>query len=273
MNIHSLESFGTVDGPGIRFVVFLQGCPLRCLFCHNPDTWQIFRDGELPPQSGGSGRGTWTPQELLDEVLRYKSFIKSGGVTCTGGEPLVQARELTEFFRLCKAKGLHTCLDTSGAVWNDDVLRVLEHTDLVMLDIKAYDNDDENDNAAGSTDDLYKRLTGQSRANNQRLLDYLEEHHIPTWIRHVVVPAIPARDGRPAEVLTDDDSRLHALAAHVARYSCVEKVEILPYHTMGTAKYESLGIPYPLDGVPPLSAARAEAVRALFRQHVGCPVE
>ena len=269
MNIHSLESFGTVDGPGIRFVVFLQGCPLRCLFCHNPDTWQIFRDGELPPQSGGSGRGTWTPEELLDEVLRYKSFIKSGGVTCTGGEPLVQARELTEFFRLCKAKGLHTCLDTSGAVWNDDVRAVLEYTDLVMLDIKAFDSSEGADDA----DDLYKRLAGQPRANNQRLLDYLETHHISTWIRHVVVPAIPARDGRPAEVLTDDDARLHALAAHVARYSCVEKIEVLPYHTMGTVKYEKLGIPYPLDGVPALSAERAENARNIFRQHVECPVE
>lgn len=111
-------------------------------------------------------------------------------------------------------------------------------------------------------DDLYLRLTGQPRTNNQRLLDYLEEQHIPTWIRHVVVPGF-----------TDDDARLRALAAHVARYSCVEKVEILPYHTMGAVKYEKLGIPNPLDGVPPLSAERAEAVRALFRQYVRIPVE
>ena len=276
MNIHSLESFGTVDGPGIRFVVFLQGCPLRCLFCHNPDTWQVCREGELPPQSGGSGRGTWTPQELLDEVLRYKSFIKSGGVTCTGGEPLLQAREVAEFFRLCHAKGLHTCLDTSGAVTCDpdteagrNVRDLLAETDLVMLDIKAFDSAE----GAGDADELHTRLAGQTSTNNRRFLDYLEELHKPTWIRHVVVPAIPAREDRPAEVLTDDGSRLHALAAHVSRYSCVEKVEILPYHTMGVAKYESLGIPYPLEGVPPLSAERAAAVRALFRQHVHCPVE
>lgn len=259
MNIHSLESFGTVDGPGIRFVVFLQGCPLRCLFCHNPDTWDAHRPVPY----------NWTPQELLDEVLRYKSFIKSGGVTCTGGEPLVQARELTEFFRLCKEKGLHTCLDTSGAVWNDDVLRLLEHTHLVMLDIKTLD------------DTLHHRLTGQPRTNNQRLLDHLEAIGKPTWIRHVVVPAIPAKGeaensgsvAAPSETLTDDDARLHALAAFVATYTCVEKVEILPYHTMGVAKYESLGIPYPLEGVPALGRERAEEVRQLFRQHVTCPVE
>lgn len=247
MHIHSLESFGTVDGPGIRFVVFLQGCPLRCQFCHNPDTWAtslIGKAGEGPVPH------QWTPQELLDEVLRYKPFIKSGGVTCTGGEPLVQARELTDFFRLCRERGIHTCLDTSGAVWNDDVRRLLDYTDLVMLDIKALD------------DDLHRRLTGQPRTNNQRLLDYLEEHNKPTWIRHVVVPR-----------LTFDTVRLQALAAFVAGYSCVQKVEVLPYHTMGTAKYESLGLPYPLAGVPALTTEEAEEARSIFRQHVSVPVE
>lgn len=240
MNIHSLESFGTVDGPGIRFVVFLQGCPLRCRFCHNPDTWDAHRDVPY----------NWTPQELLDEVLRYKAFIKSGGVTCTGGEPLLQARELTEFFRLCRAKGIHTCLDTSGAVWNEAVRELMAETDLVLLDIKAFD------------EDLHKHITGLSRTNNQHLLDYLEAQHKPTWIRHVVVPT-----------LTDDDARLHALAAHISRYTCVERVEVLPYHTMGVHKYEALGIPYPLDGVEPLSRERTDNARAIFRQHVSATVE
>lgn len=247
MNIHSLESFGTVDGPGIRFVVFLQGCPLRCLFCHNPDTWDAHRDVAY----------NWTPQELLEEVLRYKSFIKSGGVTCTGGEPLLQARELTEFFRLCREKGIHTCLDTSGAVTSNpdtevgrNVRALLAETDLVLLDIKALD------------DDLHKRLTGQSRTNNQQLLDYLEAQHKPTWIRHVVVPT-----------LTDDDARLHALAAHISNYTCVERVEVLPYHTMGIHKYEALGIPYPLVGIEPLSRERTDNARAIFRQHVSVTVE
>lgn len=240
LHIHSLESFGTVDGPGLRFVVFLQGCPLRCQFCHNPDTWDARRP--VPYD--------WTPEELVEEVLRYKSFIKNGGVTCTGGEPLVQARELTEFFCLCHERGLHTCLDTSGAVWNDDVQRVLSHTDLVMLDIKTLD------------DTLHPILTGQPRRNNQRMLDYLEAQHIPTWIRHVVVPT-----------LTFDAERMHALAAHISKYSCVKKVEILPYHTMGKAKYEALQIDYPLDGVPALTAEEAEEARAIFRQHVAVPVE
>lgn len=240
LSIHSLESFGTVDGPGLRFVVFLQGCPLRCLFCHNPDTWE--------PQRPVPYR--WTPQQLLDEVLRYKSFIRSGGVTCTGGEPLMQARQVAEFFRLCHERGLHTCLDTSGALWNDDVRDVLEHTDLVMLDIKALEPL------------LHQRLTGAPRTNNQLLLDYLEAAQRPVWIRHVVVPG-----------LTDNDDALHALAAHVARYRCVEKVEVLPYHTMGRAKYDSLGIAYPLDGVEPLSKERTDNARAIFRQHVSVQVE
>lgn len=247
MNIHSLESFGTVDGPGIRFVVFLQGCPLRCLFCHNPDTWDAHRAPAY----------CWTPQELLEEVLRYKSFIKSGGVTCTGGEPLLQARELTEFFRLCHTKGLHTCLDTSGAVTcapdtetGRNVRALIDETDLVLLDVKTFD------------DALHPTLTGQSRTNNQQLLDYLETQHKPTWIRHVVVPT-----------LTDDDSRLHALATHISKYACVERVEILPYHTMGVHKYEALGIPYPLAGVEPLSRERTDNARAIFRQHVSVTVE
>lgn len=237
--IHSLESFGTVDGPGIRFVVFLQGCPLRCMFCHNPDTWEASRPVQYE----------WTPEQLLEEVLRYRNFIRKGGVTCTGGEPLVQARFVAEFFRLCHEHGLHTCLDTSGAVWNENVRETLAHTDLVMLDIKTLD------------DELHPRLTGMSRENNQALLDYLEEQHKPTWIRHVLVPE-----------LTDDDSRLHALAAYVARYRCVERVELLPYHTMGEYKYDELKIPYPLKGTAPLAAERKAAAAAIFQRYVNCPI-
>lgn len=240
MRIHSLESFGTVDGPGVRFVVFLQGCPLRCLFCHNPDTWEAQR--KVPYE--------WTPQELMEEVARYRSFIARGGVTCTGGEPLVQAAEVAEFFALCHRHGLHTALDTSGAVWNDNVLRLLDVTDLVLLDIKTLD------------DDLHLRLTGQPRHNPQRLLDELERRGTPVWIRHVVVPT-----------LTDDDTRLHAVAAHVARYRCVERIEVLPYHTMGRAKYEALGIDYPLEGIAPLSTERADNARRIFAEHVSVPID
>ena len=134
--INQLESFGTVDGPGIRFVVFFQGCPLRCQFCHNPDTWSADIESIA---NNGKGAGEFTPEELLQEVLRYKNFIRTGGVTATGGEPLMQAEFLREFFRLCKAEGIHTCLDTSGAIFNEKAKAVMEFTDLVMLDIKTLD--------------------------------------------------------------------------------------------------------------------------------------
>lgn len=220
--IHSIESFGTVDGPGIRFVVFLQGCPMRCLFCHNPDTWEI--NPKNPPDLPS------TPHELLEETLRYKSFIKSGGVTCTGGEPLMQADFVREYFALCKEKGIHTALDTSGVIFNDKAKAVLEVTDLVLLDIKTTD------------DTLHKRYTGVERTNNKAFLDYLQEIGKPTWIRHVVVPGY-----------TYDDARLLTLKEYLSHYSVIEKVELLPYHTMGRYKYEKLGIPYPLEGVPDLT--------------------
>lgn len=238
--IHSLESFGTVDGPGIRFVVFLQGCPMRCQFCHNPDTW----DPQAPVQY------EWTAEELLQEVKRYKNFIRTGGVTCTGGEPLMQAPFLTEFFKLCKEAGFHTCLDTSGVYFNDQVKEVLKHTDLVMLDVKTTD------------DSLHRTLVGHERKHNQEFLDYLQQQGKPTWIRHVVVPG-----------LTDDDARLEELAKYIARYDVVECVEILPYHTMGKYKYQNLGLDYPLDGVEDLSAERTANARNIFRKHVTCKVQ
>lgn len=198
--IHSIESFGTVDGPGIRFVVFLQGCPLRCPFCHNPDTWD--------PKA--SVQYEWTPEQLLEEVLRYRNYIRNGGVTCSGGEPLMQAAFVSEFFRLCQSKGIHTALDTSGAIQD---YTPLEYTDLVLLDIKP-----------GQKDLSY--------------LDHLETVGKPTWIRHVVLPG-----------KTD----LTELGRTVDRYSSVEKIELLPYHTMAVSKYRALNIPYPLEGVPALS--------------------
>ena len=238
--IHSIESFGTVDGPGIRFVAFFQGCPMRCAFCHNPDTWNPHR--EVPYEM--------TPEELVDEVKRYKNFIRKGGVTCTGGEPLMQAPFLTQFLKLCKQEGFHTAIDTSGAIFNNTVKQALQHTDLVLLDIKALD------------ETLHKQLTGHTRTANQQLLDYLQHIQKPTWIRHVVVPE-----------LTDNDEHLQKIAQHVARYrSIVEKVEILPYHTMGTYKYQELGIPYPLEGIPPLTTDRKENAISIFKQYLSCPV-
>lgn len=235
--IHSVESFGTVDGPGVRFVAFMQGCPLRCLFCHNPDTWAA--DAQCQYEM--------TPRQLMDEVLRYRSFIKKGGVTVSGGEPLMQADFVAEFFRLCREEDIHTALDTSGAYTSERAMRVLDHTDLALLDIKTMNPE------------FYPRLTGVRQDSNLVFLDRLEERHIPTWIRHVVVPG-----------LTDNDLWLDRLGRHVARYSCVERIEILPYHTLGKSKYKRMGLSYPLEGVDALTKERAQEIRKKLSKYRPC---
>lgn len=235
--IHSLESFGTVDGPGIRFVTFLQGCPLRCLYCHNPDTW----DAGRPP------RYQMTPEELLAEVLKVRSFIARGGVTLTGGEPLLQADFCREFFRLCREEGLHTALDTSGAVFNERVCAVLDYTNLVLLDIKAL------------RPELCRKVSGSDGRNARALLDELERRGTEVWIRHVVVPG-----------LTDDDMLLDELVEFVRHYKVVRKIEWLPYHTMGVFKYKELGLDYPLTDVPPLARERIEAIKKRFEGIFPC---
>ena len=212
---------------------------MRCAFCHNPDTWNP--NAPVPYEM--------TPQELLAEVLRYKNYIKKGGVTCSGGEPLLQADFLIEFLRLCQEANIHTALDTSGVLFNDKVCQVLEHTDLVLLDIKTLD------------DSLHKTYTGHPRTNNQSFLDYLHQIQKPTWIRHVLVPNY-----------TDDDTHLTALAQHLSIYNNVERVELLPYHTMGTYKYKELGLPYPLEGVPPLFDESKQHAIDVFRHILSCPV-
>lgn len=232
--IHSLESFGTVDGPGIRFVVFMQGCPLRCLYCHNPDTW----DTKNP------SRYTLTPAELINEVLKYKNYIAKGGVTVTGGEPLLQAEFLTKFFALCREQGIHTAVDTSGYALNDQVKEMLHYVDLVLLDIKTLQAD------------LHKTLTGIKRDNSLLFLDYLQEQGIDTWIRHVIVPG-----------LTDNDEYLEELASYISKYTVVKKVELLPYHVMGVNKYEQLGLEYKLKEVPALSKERLEVAKEIFIKH------
>ncbi|MBO7068965.1 MAG: pyruvate formate lyase-activating protein [Bacteroidaceae bacterium] len=240
--INQLESFGTVDGPGIRFVVFFQGCPLRCQFCHNPDTWEPTLDGF---DNKGKGAGEFTPEQLMAEVLQYKNYIRTGGVTASGGEPLMQPEFLRAFFKLCKEEGIHTCLDTSGAIYNQKALDVLEFTDLVMLDIKTLD------------DTLHESYTGATRKNNHQWMEHLQEIKKPTWIRHVVVPTI-----------TDREERLLAIADYIARYSCVERLELLGYHIMGKAKYRKMGIPYPLEGIPPLSPEKLNEIREFFRKRL-----
>lgn len=233
--IHSLESFGTVDGPGIRFVTFMQGCPLRCQYCHNPDTWDL----------AASCQYEMSPKELHAETIRYRSFIASGGVTVTGGEPLMQAPFVREYFRLCVEDGLHTALDTSGIICTPQAFSVLDYTRLVLLDIKTI-------NAQ-----LHPRLTGGSAGDSPlRFLDELELRGIPTWIRHVVVPR-----------LTDNEADLEALGRHISAYQVVQKVEVLPYHTMGAYKYQQLGIPYALEGVEPLTKEALLRAKSILGQY------
>lgn len=231
--IHSIESFGTVDGPGIRFVAFMQGCPLRCLYCHNPDTWD--------PK--GNCQYEMTPKELCDEAIRYRNFIKKGGVTLSGGEPLMQSDFVKEYFRLCKEQGLHTALDTSGFYCTPKALEALRYTDLVLLDIKTMNPV------------LYPRLTGVPQENNLKFLDILQERDIKTWIRHVVVPG-----------LTDQEEWLCSLKEHISKYSVVEKTEILPYHTLGVFKYKELGIPYSLEDVSDMTMERAAEISRMMEQ-------
>lgn len=235
--IHSFESFGTVDGPGIRFVVFMQGCPMRCKYCHNPDTWRF-----------GGGK-KYTPADVVKEALKYKSYIKSGGVTVSGGEPLMQPEFVAELFRLLKTEGIHTALDTSGITFNKDNpqsvekhLSVLRYTDLVLLDIKHIDGEQ------------HKALTGFSNENTLAFARYLSENGKKIWIRHVLVPEI-----------TDNDEYLINLKEFISGLKTVERVEVLPYHTMGEVKYERLGMQYPLKGVLPPSKERIENARKILK--------
>ena len=228
--IHSIQTFGTVDGPGVRFVVFFQGCPMRCQYCHNPDTWDM-----------GDGKEK-SADEILEMFERNQAFYKTGGITATGGEPLQQMEFLIELFTKAKALGAHTCLDTSGFSFQDNerMKRLMDVTDLVMLDIKHMD------------EDAHIDLTGCSNHNVHAFARYLDEMKKPVWIRHVVVPGI-----------TYEEKQLTQLGEFLKTLSNVEKLEVLPYHTLGENKYEKLGMDYPLKGVPQLSkeeAANAEKI-------------
>lgn len=228
--IHSTDSFGTVDGPGVRFVVFFQGCPMRCLYCHNPDTWE---------KSGGT---EMTADALLRQYERNRAFYENGGITATGGEPMLQPEFLTELFSHAKLKKIHTCLDTSGICYDpahpehfDELLSV---TDLVMLDIKHID------------DTRHKALTGHSNARILAFAERLSEQGIPLWIRHVIVPG-----------WTDDAQEQEQLGYFLGGLKTLSAIDCLPYHTMGRAKYEALGIPYPLGELENAPAELAEAAR------------
>lgn len=230
--IHSIESFGTVDGPGVRFVVFFQGCPMRCLYCHNPDTWMP--DGGIKI----------TSEELLEEYRRNQTFYRNGGITATGGEPLLQLSFLTELFRKAKDEGIHTCLDTSGIVYrksrDEEFQKLFSCLDLVLLDFKH------------STEEEHQKLTGQSQKHILEFADALEKAGIPMVVRHVVVPGI-----------TDGEDHLKRLGHLIGRYRNLKGLEVLPYHTMGKVKYEKLGMTYPLENVDNMDAAKAKEARAV----------
>ena len=226
--IHSTESFGSVDGPGVRFIIFVSGCPMRCQFCHNPDTWKM-QDGELK-----------TTDELLKTALRYKSYWKDkGGITVSGGEPLMQMDFLIDLFKKAKEQGVHTNIDTSGAVFTKEepffgkLQELLKYTDMLMLDIKHID------------DEQHKILTGQTNKNILDMAEYLSETGKPVWIRHVLVPE-----------RSDKDEYLRRLHDFIETLDNVEKVEVLPYHVFGVHKWEIMGIPYPLEGVEPPTQER-----------------
>jgi pyruvate formate lyase activating enzyme len=222
--IHSIESCGTVDGPGLRYIIFTQGCLLRCQFCHNPDTWEI-----------GTGREI-TVKEIIKDLQTYLPFIKAsnGGITVSGGEPLLQLDFLLELFKECKKIGIHTTIDTSGGCYSHEqsfqekLAQVLEYTDLLLLDLKQIDSK------------KHRKLTGRPNEHILEFATYLSERKIPVWIRHVLVPGI-----------TDEKEDLEKLRAFIDTLENVEKVEVLPYHKLGVYKWHTLGLKYPLEHVEP----------------------
>lgn len=230
--IHSKESFGTVDGPGIRYVLFMQGCPMRCLYCHNPDTWEM-------------GKGTpVTVEEVVEEIKSNRAFYAKGGITVSGGEPLLQLDFLTELFRKCKEEKIHTCIDTSGITFKKDkeylekIDVLLNYTDLVMLDIKHIESEN------------HQALTGHKNENILSFAKHLEEKNVPLWVRHVVV-----------EGYTDKKEDLIKLGEFIGKLKNLKGLDVLPYHTMGVNKYKEMGIPYKLDGVPSLSKEDAKKAK------------
>lgn len=234
--IHSIETFGTVDGPGVRYVVFVKGCPMRCQYCHNPDTWEM---------AGGTKMST---DEILEDYEKYKPFLKGGGLTVTGGEPLVQIDFLTELFEKAKEKGIHTCLDTSGIMFrrNDSEIyekyvRLMKSTDLIMLDIKHIDPEE------------HIKLTAQPSENIFDFLKFLDEQGKEIWIRHVLVPEI-----------TLVPEYLERLGRFIAQFKHIKALDVLPYHDMGKEKYEKLGIDYVLKDVAPVEKEQAIEARNII---------
>ena len=229
--VHSFETFGTVDGPGIRFVVFMKGCPLKCKYCHNRDTWSA------------EGAQLYTAEEVMTEVRKYRNFINSskGGVTVSGGEALIQPQFVLELFKKCKEEGIHTAVDTSGYVNIEDVREVMEYTDLVLLDLKHADAI------------KHQELTGVNNDKIKQFAQYLSDINKAVWIRYVLIPGY-----------TDDEADLLAAYEYLKNFKNIEKVEVLPYHSMGKIKWENLNVEYPLEGVRAPTADEVERARRIL---------
>lgn len=224
--VSSIQSMGTLDGPGVRFVVFMQGCNLRCACCHNPETWAL---------KGGTA---YTAEAIYEKAARYRSYFgQKGGITLSGGEPLLQAPFVKELFALCHEGGIHTCLDTSGSLLSPEIDDLLSLTDYVLLDIKY------------TTDALYQKYVGCKMEAPLRFLAELERRNVPTVLRQVVIPGI-----------NDTRENIEALHKLQVRHTCVEKVELLPFRKICTSKYEALGIPFPFSEVPTPSKAEMDAL-------------
>lgn len=230
--VHSVETCGTLDGPGIRYVVFLQGCPLRCKFCHNPDTWQLY-----------SGK-KYSVEDLMEDILKYRNFIKGGGVTLSGGEPLLQADFAAEVFKECKKHGIHTAVDTSGAIPLNLCKHAIDEVDLVLLDIKSIDTF------------KCESLTGKGNEDALKLLDYLEQNKKEVWIRHVVVPGI-----------TEDYNDIENMAEYLSKYTVISRVEILPFHKMGEYKWKQLNLKYELENTLPPQNESIEKIKSILKKY------
>ena len=238
IKVHSYESMGTYDGPGLRLVVFLQGCPFRCLYCANPDT--IPFDG-----------GTMTePEHIIKMAVSQKPFFgRRGGVTFSGGEPTMQAKELLPLFKGLKEEGIHICLDTNGGTWNADIEALLGQTDLVLLDIKQMNQE------------RHEALTGRSNSQTLKTAQWLEENSRPFWLRYVLVPGI-----------SDFEEDIRMLGEHFKDYKMLQRVEILPYHTLGVHKYETMGQEYKLKDIKTNTPEQLDKALKIFKEYFDCAI-
>lgn len=233
INVHSYESMGTFDGPGLRLVVFLQGCPFRCLYCANPDTIDV-KGGTPTP-----------PEEILQMAISQKAFFgKKGGITFSGGEPTLQAEALIPLFKELKDNGIHICLDTNGGIWNEKVEELLTLTDLVLLDIKEFNPE------------RHKSLTGCNNIKTLQTAAWLEEHERPFWVRYVLVPGY-----------SDFEEDIRGLGEYLGKYKGIQRIEILPYHRLGVHKYEAMGWEYKLKEVKENTPEQLERAEKLFKQY------